>query len=145
MSSSSTSTSTSFQFAPIITTNTIRSRSNSPLTPPIDLVNPLPNMSVFIPHMFLNINETRIRKVFDDNQIGQVERVDFVAKLDKMDESTTARTSILITGILTQVHTTCKIASAIQLYKHALFTMILGIGLSCKILQMIPHYLPLSS
>ena len=83
MSSSSTSTSTSFQFAPIITTNTIRSRSNSPLTPPIDLVNPLPNMSVFIPHMFLNINENRIRKVFDDNQIGQVERVDFVAKLDK--------------------------------------------------------------
>ena len=80
---SSSSTSTSFQGAPTATTgsiNTVRSRSNSPQ---IHLVDPLPNMSLFIPYIFPNIKAARIRKVFDTNQIGQVERVDFVTKIDK--------------------------------------------------------------
>jgi hypothetical protein len=36
--------------------------------------------SVFIPRMFSNIGESRIRRVFHDNNIGNVERVDLVSK-----------------------------------------------------------------
>lgn len=42
----------------------------------------VPNISLFIPRVFANITEQRIVKVFDDNSIGKVSRVDFVSKLD---------------------------------------------------------------
>lgn len=42
----------------------------------------VPNISLFIPRVFASITEERIAKVFDDNSIGKVSRVDFVSKLD---------------------------------------------------------------
>ena len=39
-------------------------------------------MSLFIPHVFASITEERIAKVFETNNIGIVERVDFVKKFD---------------------------------------------------------------
>lgn len=41
-----------------------------------------PNLSVFIPFVFPNITEDRIVKVFNQLQLGAVERVDFVDKLN---------------------------------------------------------------
>jgi len=42
----------------------------------------VPNISLFIPRVFASITEERIAKVFDDNSIGKVSRVDFISKLD---------------------------------------------------------------
>lgn len=41
------------------------------------------NMSVYIPHVFPNISEDRIRAIFDKLNIGKVSNVDFVAKFDR--------------------------------------------------------------
>ena len=40
-------------------------------------------MSVYIPHVFPNISEERIRAIFDKLNIGKVSNVDFVAKFDR--------------------------------------------------------------
>jgi hypothetical protein len=44
----------------------------------------VPNISLFIPRVFASITEERIAKVFDDNSIGKVSKVDFVSKLDSV-------------------------------------------------------------
>jgi hypothetical protein len=41
------------------------------------------NMSVYIPHVFPNISEDRIRAIFDRLNIAKVSQVDFVAKFDR--------------------------------------------------------------
>jgi hypothetical protein len=41
------------------------------------------NISVYIPHVFPNITEERIRRTFSTLCIGEVSRVDFVSKMDK--------------------------------------------------------------
>lgn len=41
------------------------------------------NLSVYIPHVFPNISEERIRAIFDKLNIGKVSNVDFVAKFDR--------------------------------------------------------------
>lgn len=41
------------------------------------------NMSVYIPHVFPNISEQRIRAIFDKLNIGKVSNMDFVAKFDR--------------------------------------------------------------
>ena len=43
----------------------------------------LSNMSLFIPRVFLNIDEERIRNTFEKLMIGEVSRIDFVLKMDK--------------------------------------------------------------
>ena len=43
----------------------------------------LENMSIYIPHVFPNFTEEYIKDVFIDNNIGIVDHVDLVAKLDK--------------------------------------------------------------
>jgi len=40
-------------------------------------------MSLFIPRVFLNIDEERIRNTFEKLMIGEVSRIDFVLKMDK--------------------------------------------------------------
>jgi hypothetical protein len=42
--------------------------------------------TICIPRVFSNINETRIRKVFDDLKMGQIERVDIVSKTTEKGE-----------------------------------------------------------
>ena len=39
-------------------------------------------MSIYIPHVFMNIGEDRITKVFDKLRLGKVKHVDFVLKLN---------------------------------------------------------------
>ena len=41
------------------------------------------NLSLFIPHVFENIDEERIRKIFKYNDYGEVGHVDFVNKIDQ--------------------------------------------------------------
>ena len=40
-------------------------------------------MSVYIPHVFSNIDESRIMRVFDSLSIGKIKNIDFVAKTSK--------------------------------------------------------------
>ena len=42
--------------------------------------------TICIPRVFPNINESRIRKVFDDLKMGQIERVDIVSKTTEKGE-----------------------------------------------------------
>jgi hypothetical protein len=41
------------------------------------------NLSIYIPHVFPNITEDRVKQTFQDLMIGEVERVDFVPKVGK--------------------------------------------------------------
>lgn len=41
------------------------------------------SMSLYIPHVFPNINEAFITGVFESLQLGRVDHIDFVAKIDK--------------------------------------------------------------
>ena len=41
------------------------------------------NLSLYIPHVFLNLNESFIAGVFESLRIGRVDRVDFVRKSDR--------------------------------------------------------------
>ena len=45
------------------------------------------NLSLFIPYVFLSITEVRIAYVFENNQLGIVDHVDFVRKTDKFGKS----------------------------------------------------------
>jgi hypothetical protein len=40
-------------------------------------------MSIYIPHVFSNITEDRITRVFDSLSLGKVKRIDFVEKMSK--------------------------------------------------------------
>lgn len=41
------------------------------------------NLSLYIPHVFNNITDDRIRKIFMDQELGEVSRIDKVARVDK--------------------------------------------------------------
>ena len=40
-------------------------------------------LSIYIPHVFKNINSDFIKKVFEDLKYGKVKHLDFVDKMDK--------------------------------------------------------------
>ena len=42
-----------------------------------------PQMSLYIPHVFVNITEKRMAQVFETRQIGKVNHIDFVPKFGK--------------------------------------------------------------
>ena len=46
-------------------------------------MNALSNISLYIPHVFPNIDEDRITKIFNTLRLGKVSRVDFVSKTDR--------------------------------------------------------------
>ena len=46
-------------------------------------MNALSNISLYIPHVFPNIDEDRIARIFDLLIIGKVSHVDFVSKTDR--------------------------------------------------------------
>lgn len=41
------------------------------------------NLSIYIPHVFMNISSDVITKVFEDLKYGKVKHIDFVDKMDK--------------------------------------------------------------
>jgi len=41
------------------------------------------NLSIYIPHVFMNINSDFIKMVFEDLKYGKVKHLDFVDKMDK--------------------------------------------------------------
>ena len=40
-------------------------------------------MSLYIPHVFANIGEKKMKEVFESNEIGKVNHIDFVTKIGK--------------------------------------------------------------
>ena len=50
-------------------------------------MNALSNISLYIPHVFKNIGEDRIAKIFDSLLLGKVSHVDFVPKTDRTGKS----------------------------------------------------------
>ena len=44
------------------------------------------NMSLYIPRVFSNISKERIADVFECLRLGKVNRIDFVAKMDRNND-----------------------------------------------------------